>query len=138
MNNGFSKYWLRNMWVKQGCVLSPAPSSLCTDKLEEIVNNTSKGEGLDDPKLIEEIIIIPLNLNDVLLFLDTTKAIQRRHYTTFRYKGEPTQVAQSFKYLGIYVPPTNRWNTCYNYKLQLSWNSYYMLKSQCNQSNPRG
>ena len=31
---------------------------------------------------------------------------------TVTQKGEPIQVAQSFKYIGINVPLTNRWNVC--------------------------
>ena len=31
---------------------------------------------------------------------------------TFTYKGEPIQVVQCFKYIGINVPSTNRWNVC--------------------------
>ena len=38
---------------------------------------------------------------------NTTKAPP--HFT---YEGEPMQMVQSFKILGINVPLTNRWNVC--------------------------
>ena len=44
MDSGFSTYFLRNMWVKQGCPLSPAHFGLGIDKLEEIVNKDAKEE----------------------------------------------------------------------------------------------
>ena len=66
------------------------------------------------------------------------KAIQLRRCPMFTYKGEPLKVVQSFKYLGINVPSTNRWNACYESRLQASWNSYYMLKNHCNQCGTRG
>ena len=88
-----------------------------------------KKDKLDGPKHMEELIIVPLYLNDVVLFLDTTKGIQPRHYTTFTYKGEPIQV-QSFKYLGSNVPSTNRRNVCYESRLHAVWNNYYMFENQ--------
>ena len=133
MDNGFSKYLFWNMRVNQGC-----QSSLCTLCRRNSMKGYKKKDKLDGPKHMEELIIVPLYLNDVVLFLDTTKGIQPRHYATFTYKGEPTQVVQSFKYLGINVPSTNRWSTCYKYELQVSWNSYYMFENQCNQSNTWG
>ena len=42
------------------------------------------------------------------------------------------QVVQSFKYLDINVPWT-MWVTCYEYRLQVGRNSYYMFMNQCNQ-----
>ena len=47
------------------------------------------------------------------------KAIKPRDYRTFTYKGEPIQVVQSFKYLGINVPLTNRSNLCNESRLQV-------------------
>ena len=31
---------------------------------------------------------------------------------------------------GINVPLTNRWNVCYEFRLQAGWNSYYMFENQ--------
>ena len=39
------------------------------------------------------------------------------------YKGEPIQVVQRFKYLGINVSSTNRWNVCNGFQLQTNWNN---------------
>ena len=49
-------------------------------------------------------------------------------------KGELIQV-QSFKYLGINIPSTNRWNMCYKSSDQAGLNSYYMFENQCSQSD---
>ena len=65
------------------------------------------------------------------------KAIQPRHYPTFTYKGKPIQMVQSFKYLGNSVPSTNIWKVCYESRLQVGGNSYYMLENQWNQSDIR-
>ena len=46
------------------------------------------------------------------------KTIQPRHRPTFIDKGEPIQVVQSFIYLCINVPSTNRWNVYYESRLQ--------------------
>ena len=55
------------------------------------------------------------------------KAIKPRDYRTFTYKGEPIQVVQSFKYLGINVPSTNRWNECYEFNKNLMEDEYHLL-----------
>ena len=49
MDSGFSKHFLSNMGVKQGCPLSPTLFSLCIDKLEEMVNKVAREEGLNAP-----------------------------------------------------------------------------------------
>ena len=49
MDSGFSKYFLSNMGVKQGCPLSPTLFGLCIDKLEEVVNKVAREEGLNAP-----------------------------------------------------------------------------------------
>ena len=51
MDSGFSKYFLSNMGVKQGCSLSPTLFGLCIDKLE-LVNKVAREEGFNAPKLI--------------------------------------------------------------------------------------
>ena len=66
------------------------------------------------------------------------KAIQPGHCPSFTYKGEPLQVVQSFKYLGIAVMSTNMWNVCYESTLQAGWNGYYMFENQCNTSDTGG
>ena len=48
MDSGFSKHFLNNMGVKQGCPLSPTLFSLCIDKLE-VVNKVTREEGLNAP-----------------------------------------------------------------------------------------
>ena len=63
---------------------------------------------------------------------------QPHQYPTLMYKGEPIQCLQSFKYLGIDIPATNRWSGCFESRLQAGWKSYYMLENQCNQSDTRG
>ena len=42
MDSGFSKNFLSNMGVKQGCPLSPTLFGLCIDKLEEVVNKVAR------------------------------------------------------------------------------------------------
>ena len=42
---------------------------------------------------------------------------------------------QSFKYLGIDVPSTNKGSVCFESRLQVCWKIYYMLEHQCNQTD---
>ena len=54
-----------------------------------------------------------LNVN-----LDKTKmmvvqTIQPQQYPMLTYKGGHVQFVQSFKYLGINVPTTNKWSVCF-------------------------
>ena len=60
------------------------------------------------------------------------QAIQPHPYPMLTYTGEHIQFVQSFKYLGIDVPTTNKWNTCFDSSLQAGWKSYYLLENQCN------
>ena len=68
MDNGFSKYFLSNMGVKQWCPLSPTLFVLCIDKLKEIVNKAPKEDGLYGPKLMHELVFLLLYSNNVVLF----------------------------------------------------------------------
>ena len=52
------------------------------------------------------------------------EAIQSRHYPTFTYKVEPIQVVQRFKYLAMNISLTKWWNACYEFRLQVGWNTY--------------
>ena len=63
------------------------------------------------------------------------QTIQPHHYT---YRGQHIQFVRSFKYLGIDVPTTNKWSECFDSRLQAGWKSYYLLGSQCNQSDTCG
>ena len=65
------------------------------------------------------------------------KAVKPRHYPIFTHKGEPIQLMQSFKYLDVNFPLTNRWNVFHDSRLQAGWNRYYMFENQCNQSDTR-
>ena len=44
----------------------------------------------------------------------------------------------NFKYAGINVPSTNRWNLCYESRIPAGWNSYYKFENQCNKSDTLG
>ena len=68
MDNGFSKYFLSNMGVKQEHPLSPTLFGLCIDELEERKNKVVKKEGLGGPKLMHELIFILMYAEDVALF----------------------------------------------------------------------
>ena len=68
MDSGFSKHFLSNMGVKQGCPLSPTLFGLCIDKLEEVVNKVAREEGLNAPKLMQNVIVLLLYADDVVLF----------------------------------------------------------------------
>ena len=59
------KVLLSNMVVKQGCPISPTP---CSDKLEEVVNKVAREEGLNAPKLMQNVIVLLLYADDVVLF----------------------------------------------------------------------
>ena len=48
------------------------------------------------------------------------------------------QVVQSFKYLGINGPLTNRWNVCYGSKLQVGLITYNIFENECNRNDTRG
>ena len=83
-----------------------------------------------------DVLDIFFQINRVIINVDKTKmmtikTIQPRDYPTFIYKGEPIQVMQSFK------PLTNRCNVCYEFWLEVGWNSYYMFRNQCNQEKSR-
>ena len=56
--NGFSEHFFSNMGVKQGCPLSFALFGLCMDKLEEVVNRVAREEGLDVPKLMQQVMLL--------------------------------------------------------------------------------
>ena len=64
--------------------------------------------------------------------------IQPHHYPILTYRGQHIQFVRRFKYCGIDVPATNKWSACFDYKLQASWKSYYLLENQCNQSDACG
>ena len=59
MDSGFSKHFLNNMLVKQGYPLSPKLFGLCIDKLE-VVNKVEREEGLNAPKLMQNVILLLL------------------------------------------------------------------------------
>ena len=67
MDSGFSKHFLSNMRVKQGCPLSPTHFGLCIDKLEEVVNKVAREEGLNAPKLMQNVILLFRYADDVVL-----------------------------------------------------------------------
>ena len=50
----------------------------------------------------------------------------KAHYPTSTYK-RGIQVMQNFKYLGINVPSTNRWNECYEFNKNLMEDEYHLL-----------
>ena len=52
---------------KEG-TLSPTLFGLCIDKLEEAVNRVTREEGLDAPKLIQQVILLLLYANDMIIF----------------------------------------------------------------------
>ena len=49
---------------------------------------------------------------------------QPRHYPMLTYRGEHIQFVQSFKYLGIDAPTTNKWSACFDSRLQAGCKSY--------------
>ena len=44
MDSGFSKYFLSNMGLKDGCPLTPTHFNICIDKHDKIVNKVAKEE----------------------------------------------------------------------------------------------
>ena len=49
--------------------LSPTLFGLCIDKLEEVVNRVAIEDRLDAPKLMLQVILLLLYVEDVVLFL---------------------------------------------------------------------
>ena len=119
MDTGFSKYFLSNMGLKDGCPLTPTHFNICIDKHDKIVNKVAKEEWLDSLKLMHKLIFILLydddvlfsynlddmqhlldvlntfdQINELTMNVDKTKmmAMQPRYYPTFTYKVEPKQV----------------------------------------------
>ena len=70
---------------------------------------------------------LTVNVEKTKMMVVRTK--QPQQYPTLMYKGEPIQCVQSFKYLGIDIPATNRWSGCFESRLQAGWKSYYMLEN---------
>ena len=67
--------------------------------------------------------------------VDKTKTMVVRtnkphQYPMLTYKGEHVPFEQSFKYLDIGVPTRNKWNVCFESRLQAGWKSYNMLEKQ--------
>ena len=80
MDSGFSKHFLSNMGVKQGCPLSSTTLfGLCIDKLEEMVNKVAREEGLNAPKLMQHVILLLLYVDDVVLFSYDVDSMQHLH-----------------------------------------------------------
>ena len=51
----------------------------------------------------------------------------------FYKQGRTIQVGQNFKICGINIPLTNCHNVHYEFRLEASWNSGYMLENHYNQ-----
>ena len=66
--HGFSQHFLSNMEVKQGSPLSPTLFGLCIHKLEEVVNRVAREEGLDAPKLMQQVTLLHLYANYKVIF----------------------------------------------------------------------
>ena len=52
-------------------------SPLCIDKLEEVVNKVAREEGLNVPKLLQNVILLLLYADDVVLFSYDVDSMQR-------------------------------------------------------------
>ena len=50
-------------------------------------------------------------------------------YHMLTYQGENVPFVQSFKYLGIDVLATYKWNVCFEFSLKVGWKSYYKLEN---------
>ena len=61
------KYFLSNMGAKLGCSFSPTLFGLCFDKLEEVMNRVAREEGLDAPKLMQQVILLLLYADDIVI-----------------------------------------------------------------------
>ena len=110
------------------------------------MNRVAREEGSDTPKLMQQVILLLLYANAVIFYsmqrllgaleaffqssgltvnVDKTKLIlvrniQPHQYPMLTYKGEHEEFVQSFKYLGINVPTTNKWNVWFESRLQAS------------------
>ena len=132
------------------------------------MNMVAREEGLDAPKHMQQVILLILYADNVVIFsydvdgmqhllgtlgafsqssrltinVDKTKmmvvwTIQPHQYPMLTCNWH-VQFVQSFKYLGIDVPTTNKWSVRFDSRLQPGQKSYYMLENKCNQSDTHG
>ena len=87
MDNGFSKYLFSNMGVEQRCPLLPTLFYLCMDKVEEIINKTTKQEWLDGSELMWDLTFILVYTNDVELFSYNVDVMQHKVYWEHQING---------------------------------------------------
>ena len=67
------------------------------------------------------------------LIVNVDKTIKCNRCPLPTYKEDHVQFVESFKYLGIYVPLTNKWNCVwFESRLKVGWKSYYTLENRCN------
>ena len=157
---GFSKSFVSNMGVKQGCPLSPTLFGIYIDELEELITEITKQEGIDGPAVGLYTVLILLYADDVILMAHTVEGVQRLLETLkvfcdksglkvnvdktkmlscakgqvqiFEYEGRPIENVTEFKYLGIEIPSTYAWNRCMNRRLAASKRMYYVMETACN------
>ncbi|MCO5586433.1 hypothetical protein L7F22_040373 [Adiantum nelumboides] len=162
-HEGYSREFMSNMGVKQGCPLSPTLFGLCIDQLEEIITQCMKEEA-DMPKIGTIILLLLIYADDVLfshhahtlqkmmnavsdfcktsgLAVNVTKTkvmVIKTHHTgdqpTIMYNGHELEVVDRFNYLGIDIPSNHAWGKCAQKRLDAGKAKYYEFENMCHQS----
>lgn len=161
MRGNLSESFQSSIGVKQGCPLSPTLFGLCIDELEEIILEHAANQGLLDPMIGTQIILLLLYADDIVLLAKTQEGAQKLMHILdifchcsglqvntdktkvmlvkthkgvqphITYRGEGLETVESFKYLGIEVPSNHKWQSCVDKRIVAGWKSYYAFENTC-------
>jgi len=57
----------------------------------------------------------------------------KNHHGTFPFEGNPLEVVDEYKYLGIDIHYRLRWETCTSKRIQGGWKASSLLHNMCRQ-----
>ena len=160
MKDGFLKSLVSNMGLKQGCPLYPTLFGLYINELEEVITKQRTREEVDGPSigiyalpilLYADVVILVTHsyegINTLLqllgafcdrsgLTVNVTKTkmmiCSKGDRQTFTYNNRPIENVSEFKYLGIEIPSSYKWNRCMDRRLAAAKRMHYMMETICN------
>lgn len=155
------------MGVKQGCPLSPTLFGLCIDQLEDFIPQALVEEtdgpaiGMltlllliyaDDVVLFaHDMASLQKLMNAIHTFCATTglsvnisktkfmliRTHPQEFQTSLTYQGQPIEKVDSFRYLGIDIPPNYAWGQCARNRIDAGHAKYYQFENMCMQKTIR-